>query len=607
MAVTIKSILRKNTWTGEEVGRALILNLIYSWKEQLAGHGRLRTLFAPGQFSMMVNSLQGLDIDIYNNYVGLNNWIITNKTQANGFYLQAEAGIKKLFGILTTAAAGETVYKYIEKIPLIVTESQYERLTAENRERVFSTWGDVDLFSLMWDAIEHYMGELEDNPKAKNPLQAVKKQYEAEPVQSSIIIENHSILANKGYWQLEDGTRSDQVTDTEWLIASLKPEYRAKVQGLLERPGCVFDENTEELHVRDEMHELYKIFAEAMFKEDAAEEELTEQGRSSEDIEKALAGVDSEYRLPREWHPSTEPTEELTKWEILSHPQELNEYYFTLHSKRAGAEPDKKEYLAEVKDFVAEFPELVKKLLADITKATGRDVTKLKLEQWQRTCWTVKELYDKNIYGYRQTVDNRHNIFNGDERASFAGVAVIKEAGYAMEKSPDGDYIPPSTNNPLAGSMIGLEQYIDTNPFYEKNIDNLRECRDNILQGYHNVLIYDTACEMIANYTKLKEFTIFKQGAGEIEEEIQAINSYVPILYLSISKTNYGDKENQRKKLKVLREQFAPLDTSTMAIREKDYKEAWELLTKDYMEVFARNTQQFFNTLGGWGNEYKQQ
>lgn len=606
MAVTIKSILRKNTWTGEEVGRALILNLIYSWKEQLAGHGRLRTMFAPGQFSMMVNSLQGIDIDIYNNYVGLNNWVITNKTQANGFYLQAEAGIKKLFGILTTAAAAENVYKYIEKIPVIVTETQYDRLTKENRERVFSTWGEVDLFSLLWDAIEHYMAELEENPQAKNPLQSVKKKYEAEPVKSKIIIENYNALSNNGYWELEDGTRSDKVSFTEWLIASLKPEYRAKVEGLLERPGCVFDEDTEELHVRDEMHELYKIFADGMFKEDAAKEELTQQGKSEEEIDKALEDIDSEYLLPREWHASTEPQEGLTKWEILSHPQDLNEYYFTLHSKRAGAEPDKKEYLAEVKDFVAEFAELVKKLLADVTKKTGRDVTKLKLEQWQRTCWTVKELYDKDIYSYRATVDSRHNIFNGDERASFAGVAVIKEAGWAMDKTQDGDYIAPSTTNPLTGSMLGLEQYLDTNPSWEKNIENLQECRENILDGYRNVLIYDVACEMIAKYTKLKEFTIFQQGAGDIADEIQAINSFIPILYMSISKTNYNDKENKKKKLELLREQFTPLDIKGQAIRQKDYNDAWKLLNKDHMIVFGRNTSEFFNTLGGWGDEYKQ-
>ena len=600
MAVTIKSILRKNTWTGEEVGRALILNLIYTWKEQLAGHGRMRSIFAPGQFSMMVNSLDGLDIDIYNNYVGLNNWVITNKTQANGYYLQAEAGIKKLFGILTTAAAAENVYKYIEKIPVIVTETQYDRLARENRERVFSTWGDVDLFSLLWDAIEHYVRELWDNPQAKNPLQAVKKKYEAMPVESSIIIENYNINANNGYWQLEDGTRSDKVTGIEWAIASLKPKYREMVQGLLNG-----EESPEDLSIKNDMYELLRILSEGMYKEDATEEELTQQGKSDEEIDKALAEIGSEYMQEKEWHTSTEPQEGLTKWDILFHPSELNEYYFTLHSKRAGAEPDKKEYLAEVKDFVAEFPELVKKLLADVKKKTGRDVTKLKLEEWQGTCWAVKELYDKDIYGYKATVDSRHNIFNGDERASFAGVAVIKEAGYITAKDQAGDYIPPSTNNPLTGSMLGLEQYLDTNPSQEKNLQDLEECRENILLGYRNVLIYDTCCEMIARYTKLKEFTVFQQGAGDIADEIQAINSFVPILYMSISKTNYNDKESQKKKLELLREYFTPLDIKAMAIRKKDYDDAWKLINKDYMIVFGRNTGEFFNTMGGRGDEYK--
>ena len=587
MAVTIKSILKKNTWTGEEVGRALILNLIYTWKEQQAGHGRLRSLFSDGQFNMMVDSLQGLDIDIYNNYVGLNNWIITNKTQANGYYLQAEAGIKKLFGILTTATAGENVYKYIEKIPVIVTETQYERLTAEGRERAFKSWADVDLFSLLWDAIEYYSSELDANPDTKNPLQTIKKKYESAPVTSKLFISAYNELMENGYWQLEDGTRSDKVTGLEWLIASLKPEYRERVQGLLQGN----DDEQESSFVSEEMQELMRILAEGMYKEDTAEAELTQQGRTDHDIEAKLEEIGSEYLQPKKWIAS-EKAEGLTKWELIYNCSSPMRYYCT--------EADKKEKLAITKEFVADFAELTKALLADIKKKTGKDVTKLKPEQWQGTCWKIKELYDKDIYGYKDIVDSTTNAFDGDERASFAGVAVIKEAGSAMRKSPDGDYIAPEITNPLTGTAIGLEQYLESNPAHEKNIKNLEECIDNIEQGYRCVLIYDVACEMIAKYTKLKEFVIFKQGADQIAEEIKALNAFVPMLYLSISETNYSDKENQRQKLAVLREHFKPIDTSRLGIDQVDYDRAWKLLNKDYMDVFSRNTGIFFRTLGGW-------
>lgn len=587
MAVTIKSILKKNTWTGEEVGRALILNLIYTWKEQLAGHGRLRSLFAPGQFGMMVDSLQGLDIDIYNNYVGLNNWIITNKTQANGYYLQAEAGIKKLFGILTTATAGENVYKYIEKIPVIVTETQYERLTAEGRERAFKSWADVDLLSLLWDAIDYHTNELDDKPNAKNPLHTIKKKYESAPVKSKSFISAYNDLMENGYWQLEDGTRSDKVTGLEWLIASLKPEYRERVQGLLQGN----DDEQESSFVSEEMQELMRILAEGMYKEDSAEAGLTQQGKTDHEIEAKLEEIGSEYLQPKKWITS-EKAEGFTKWELI--------YNYSVPMKFFCTEADKKEKLAIIKDFIADCPELIKAMLTDITKKTGRDVTKLKPEQWLTTCWKIKELYEKDIYGYKQFVDSTTNAFDGDERASYAGVAVIKEAGSAMRRSPSGDYIAPEITNPLTGTAIGLEQYLDSNPAHEKNIKNLEECIDNIEQGYRCVLIYDTACEMIARYTKLKEFVIFKQGAEQIAEEIKAINAFVPMLYVSISETNYSDKENQRQKLEVLREHFKPIDTSKLGINQADYDKAWKLLNKDYMEVFARNTQEFFRTLGGW-------
>ena len=587
MAVTIKSILKKNTWTGEEVGRALILNLIYTWKEQQAGHGRLRSLFSDGQFGMMVDSLQGLDIDIYNNYVGLNNWIITNKTQANGYYLQAEAGIKKLFGILTTATAGENVYKYIEKIPVIVTETQYERLTAEGREKAFKSWADVDLLSLMWDGIEYYTNELAEHPDATSPLEPIIEKYASAPVEGKSFISAYNDLTDNGYWQLEDGTRSDKVTGLEWLIASLKPEYRERVQGLLQGN----DSEQDSSFVSEEMQELMRILAEGMYKQDTAEAELTQQGRTDEDIEATLAEIGSEYLQPKKWI-SNEKAEGLTKWELLYNYSVPISFY----CKEAG----KKEWLELAKDFKAEFPELVKILLADIKKRTGRDVAKLKLEQWRSTCWTVRELYEKDVYGYKDTVDSTTNAFDGDERASYAGVAVIKKAGSAMKKSQDGDYIAPDITNPLTGTAIGLEQYLDNNPAHEKNIKNLEECIDNIEQGYRCVLIYDVACEMIAKYTKLKEFIVFKQGADQIAEEIKAINAFVPMLYLSISETNYSDKENQKQKLEVLRKYFKPIDIDSLGIDPKDYDKAWKLLNKDYMEVFARNTGIFFRTLGGW-------
>ena len=388
------------------------------------------------------------------------------------------------------------------------------------------------------------------------------------------------------------------MTGLEWIVASLKPEYRDKVQGILKN----YEDDDS---ITTDAQELLKILADGMYKEDAVEEELTQQGRSDKDIDDALAEIGSEYLQPKVWH-SNEKAGTLTKWDIVSQPMDLNEYYSVLHNKRDRRELDKKEYLTEAEDFASEFPELVKILLADISKKTGRDVTKLKLEQWQDTCWTVRELYDGDIYGYKGTVDSRQLIFNGDKRAVYAGVAVVKEAGYAMVKSPDGDYVPPTTINPLAGNLFGLDQYVDTNPAFEKNVANIRECRENILTGYKAVLVYDTACEMIAKYTKLKDFVCFKQGADQIKEEIKAINAYVPILYLSISETNYSDKDAQKKKLEALREYLCPLDVDGVVIEKKHYQEAWDLLSANNMRVFGRNTQEFFLTLGGQGYEYKQ-
>ena len=588
-ALSIAGLLKKSKWTGEEVGKAYIKNLIFNYQEQIAGHGTEGNLFKDGQLASMTATLRGEDVVTFNRYVGLNNWIITNQAIANGFRLQTEACINKLLGIITTISATESVHRFIERIPYIVTEAQYERDSKASREKAFKTWQDVDLFKLISRAIKYYVLELKDNPKAKNPLQAVKKKYEAEPVQSPYVKDFYIDSTNSGYYQLEDGTRSDEVNGVDWLIASLKPEYRDKVATVISG-NYNEDEETGKLQVFFEI--LHKLF----LKEESTKEEMEELGYSEEEIQDAIDALGEEYILPMEWHRAEDAPETYTKWDILQYSVDFEECYYCIEG---DTEEDPKEYLEQAKDFATEFPELCSLLLQDISKKTGKDVTKIKPDKWQKTCWKVKSLYDMNIYDYQEHIDSGAVIYNGQWRPTFAGIAIIKSPGiidYAQDNN--GDYTEPTPANFFLGKMVGLEQYMKDNPMREENLEDLQECRSFILNGYKQALAFDVACELIADYTKLKDFTIFKVGADKLAERIRSINTIVPLLILNIDKLHYANPLEKEEKLSILKKEFAPLELEPLQIGKAELKKAKGMLT-DGMSAFRKQDGVFMDVLLG--------
>ena len=587
-ALSIAGLLRKSTWTGEEVGKAFIKNLIYNFQEQIAGHGTDGNLFKHNELAQMSATLRDHDIVVFNRYVGLNNWVITNRAMADGFRLQTEACIQKLLGIITTISATESVHRYIERMPYIVTESQYERDSKASREKVFKTWQDIDLFKLMSRAMKYYLMELHDNPKAKNPMQAVKKKYEAEPVQSEFIKDFYLDSTNSGYYQLEDGTRSDQMSPGDWLIACLKPEYREKVANTF--TGNHDEQEMGKLVVFNEL--LHKIF----YKEEKTKEEMEELGYTEEEIQDAIDALGDEYLLPTEWHRAEDTPETFTKWEALQYSVDFEECYYCIEG---GVSSDPAEYLEQAKDFATEFPELCSLLLQDISKKTGKDVTKIKPDKWQKTCWKVKSLYDMNIYDYQEHIDSGAVIYNGQWRPTFAGIAIIKSPGiidYAQDNN--GDYTEPTPANFFLGKMVGLEQYMKDNPMREENLEDLQECRSFILNGYKQALAFDVACELIADYTKLKDFTIFKVGADKLAERIRSINTIVPLLILNIDKLHYANPLEKEEKLSILKKEFAPLELEPLQIGKAELKKAKGMLT-DGMSAFRKQDGVFMDVLLG--------
>lgn len=189
----IQNLLKKKEWTGEEVGKAIILNMMHNYKQTMQGVVSPTVLFSQAQISTMINSITDrVQGQLYNRYVGLNNWISQNHAIATARYEQVRGEINRLLLIISTAAAAEDEYKYIEKLPAIMTQKQYdeirakrieEQLTDENGEELA-----YDVFNLIDFAVKYFVMLLQTEPQKTNPLKPIKKKYQTEPIKSQRIL-----------------------------------------------------------------------------------------------------------------------------------------------------------------------------------------------------------------------------------------------------------------------------------------------------------------------------------------------------------------------------------------------------------------------------------
>lgn len=190
MPYNLNAVLRKKSFTGEDVGKVLILSLIDSYKQTLSGVRYPKPILPEAKMRHMIRSLNGTEnLQRYHRYVGLNDWLMQCQPVAMNYKQQALSAIERVTAVLTTARVAEQNDRFLERLPVIMTQKQYDET---KKRRVEETLGerdgrDLDLFALIGEALSHFVALLKDSRRA-NPLKAVIKKYREEPVKSLRIL-----------------------------------------------------------------------------------------------------------------------------------------------------------------------------------------------------------------------------------------------------------------------------------------------------------------------------------------------------------------------------------------------------------------------------------
>lgn len=556
--VDIKRLMNKKSWTGRELGQLLLAITADEFKQALDGNYDPTPLIPNDEFSAMVQRLQGASQgNTYNNYFKIYEWLKARPAIANFYYLIAQSNFQSIRNVIIKGNLAEHIYRYVEQLPVIVTQKQYDQMKAEGVEAYLTDAESgeelhSDIFTLVEQAIAYYLVKLRNEPQKPNPLKSIRKKYIDQPVKSKLILSRYNEAANKGYYTLGDGRRSDEMTDEEWKAVVLSPNMQAALTDInAENPSG---------------SSLTTIMAEQRL---IARLKILYNGGTESDA------------LPV-WHTYTDQPKDLTKWDIIE--QELLLELYPADIDGSGDAYSDSNFNESMKDFYAEFKDLVDAMLADMDKKYFSEdkikAAELSLDEWGSTSIGWRRLYELDFYGERSIAESDSNIFKGNYRALLNGVAILRpndlilasrridERGYYTEPNISSAYV----------RLYSLEAYFTDNENYAEHISNIQTNRTELLSGYYYLKGYNKQIDLIIEMTGVKELEIYKQDVTGLEHSMEYLDDIVGDLYYDIKNTDYQDKELQARKLEVLKDVFPPLDYKSLTIPEENIKEAEELV-----------------------------
>ena len=467
----IKRILRKRRWTGRELGILELTNMCELYRHGLEGVARPKPIVEPDRFQKMLDSIRGSEAGReYNGYLAIYEWLRLHNYIAIAHEQQAQLQILSMHNDLSNATIAETLFTYIDELPLIVTLKQYCDMRDEAREKELAG-KEANLFQLVELAVTFLARQLTEHPEKRgNPLRALRKKLMAAPITSRMILDEYADVP-----------------------------------------------------------------------------------------------------------------EDLTQWEVISDTG-LLEFYGTGIYTLTG-EPEEREAIAQVKDFLAQFPEAAAAVVEDIRKkglipeSFGEGLPASEL--WLEPLISLRDLYERDIYGMRDFIDADTTLFDGNKRALINGIAIVRSSDLLESSRIDkqGYYKPPQLTDGV--KPLSLEAYFPDDEAGRKRRSDRAKDWEALASSYSLILGFNTALELIARIFDVPEVKIFRINIEALQSDITEVNELRRGLEMILTDTHAGDYFLKEKKLDVLREVFPPFDVSGIQIPEGNVAAAEDLM-KDF-------------------------
>lgn len=209
--VDIKSLMNKKGWTGDEVGRLMITDLVTAYKNALSGQDK--SLLSDSDKSRLVHSLEKpADIKRYNEYRYVHEFLCTVPIRHNLSEQISNHYFWKLYHILRETQQAENENSRCRFDIKIVTQQEYDRMKQADFAAKME-WGySVEL--LVLHTIDYYF-RLYQNGK-KTPYNKHFTASKKQPITNERIKSKYWADGEGGYYVLPDGRKSKDMTTEQW-------------------------------------------------------------------------------------------------------------------------------------------------------------------------------------------------------------------------------------------------------------------------------------------------------------------------------------------------------------------------------------------------------
>ena len=560
------NILKKKSWTGKEVGQLLIASLLNDIKQQ--GQAEKTMLFSQADFWKVEHTLgSDEDLESYGVYKALQQSILDIYNRCGGIYQQFHNGFHRLLVELNSVMDADEAEKALDYTPLIMTESQYNRLEANAKQTVRGY--KASYYSMFFHVLRKCLDAREEAPE---PIRAALEATKRIPARDISFSGSYNEIMENGYFALPDGQRSDSMTSEEWkktideyysAHSNVTPKTFAKSYELLYKGAkairkYVLEQTGKSLDGTDKAIEEALCNIIKLLGRDKSNP-LAEQ------IAEALG-----FSPAAKWHAYEELPQGLTAYDLLS-----------------AIVKDKAEPKAYLKAIKTEYAELYAALNAyieeHVPKARG-----LKANQLYKDIISWGELTESGVIGYSDIIEptvieivceagskDTTEKMRNRIRAASGGIAILK---YPTKSQIDesGDY--KEAKAPLL--------FFDTLYALEGNKEKIKS-----MQGYVHNLIYpalgylyafNTLMEIFSKVYDLPELAeVVRQETTSLETSMSRYNERLYFFYVDV----YGDTEEQKHKRTIIKKCFAPLEAELL----QPSQEAIEGITKELTELGFSN------------------
>lgn len=594
----INKLLSKKGWTGAEVGKALIASVIHDAKH--IRDPQRKPLFSQSDFDKMEESIKSeKDYAIYAVYRDLYDGLIDAYNRGLCNYQQFNNGYFRHCMMMREAQFAEIGLQQAESSPYIMTESQYKAVEERTVKRLRSH--SECFISLLFGLLETFVENIETAPEAiREAIEATKK----EPATNKRVLSAYIDEWGEGYYQLPDGTRSDQTSSEEW-IAKLQEDFMQRHRLFI---GADIEEAkkyckreftfrcnellfygidaVKALHRKmtgEELPQEYETVAmqsieglldyRGYFLQDALKN--GKRPRNPEDL--LLLGIIADYPgAIAEWHTYSEPPAGFTKYDILEY---CTGFY---DSSRCDS--------AVFSEFLEDYPGLFV-ALEDYIKQSLKKAETITPDQYGEPLATWGELADMGCFngGYRDLVtasiyDIQETIGQEAEEdgdcslETHLKIARIAVSGIAIEKAPQpfrttesGEYADkwkPFADVTGISDIYGLAQS-------EASRTELSDCVSSLMvPALRYLQAFNTLVDIIGTVYDIENIAEVKIKSVEYAEELCSASN---CLLYSLHATVYGSEEEKKRKRELVREIFTPIDYFSLRPTE----EAIEAVTKE--------------------------